>query len=730
MQQELKIIVKADGTATVTRQLDGVTQAANKASAAGKKLSLGKEFMGGMVTGALTAAAAYLSVRTAINTANRALSEFTDAFTAMREVQATLTSTGRAAEFTTAQLADMAGELQQLTGIGDEEILRGATIGLLRFDAITKEMFPRVQKLAVDMSKSMGGVENATRTLGISIADPILGMTRLRRAGIMLDQDQQALIKTLIETGKTAEAQGVLLTALEGKYGGLAQAGVTGATLLKTAWGEYLEAMGGSISALDGVKRGLAQFFFDTAQNSGNLSKAQMKHILDVQEQWANTTLKIAIYAKTALTAVGGAFTGIILAHTSAIGVAYAGWQELINGFLTSWIKMSRMIIQYNPFSIIMKANQKLLELTGVKVNLDFIDQKQLGMLDTLQSKIDKLFPKNAANTVNEATKAWKLWGSNIVATGENAANALASGTQSINAYYDAQRKLVESGKNPFTGMDMTEGETAAGFNAQIDAAQKAQTESVRDMQAEMLTAWAAYYGTLDQYSNESIQAQANLYKYQLQQQYGTILSMQQIDEMYNAKLWELRDKQLAHFAENYEAMPEIVEETMSRMAQITQESVDDIQRSGFNLLNDSIYNLISGTKSLKDVWANAWAAMQEIALRAMSEIITKMITTYMWQTIIGMGTSSLFAGSGMVMPSPGVWTQPVPIPTLGTGTGGINSSISGGGMGSVMSELRSLRMAISDNRDQNFNLYMDGVPLRHALNRVEKRLNYLGSGA
>ena len=708
MQQELKIIVKADGTATVTRQLDGVNQAINRVDASKSKLAVGKEFMGGMISGALTAAAAYLSVRAAINTANRALTEFTDAFTAMREVQATLTSTGRAAEFTTDQLSAMAGELQQLTGIGDEEILRGATIGLLRFDAITKEMFPRVQRLALDMSKSMGGVENATRTLGLSIADPILGMTRLRRAGIMLDQDQQALIKTLIETGKTAEAQGVLLTALESKYGGLAQAGVTGAVMLKTAWGEYLEAMGGSISALDGVKRGLAQFFFDVANDSQNLSQTQMKHILDVQERWAKFTLFATQMGKNLITIMGGVAVSLFGLLRDALEGVYNSFNNVYQAFISVFNGLGKIAPRF------MEA------ITGVSTFKEaFNDLK-----DDFTANSNKFKSIDAfGNATQQSIKNW-------IGLFDNANTQIIKGTQSIEAFYDAQRKLVESGKNPFTGMDMGEGESAAGLMQQIDAAQKAQTESVRDMQGDMLSAWAAYYTSLDEYSNDSIQAQADLYKKQLQDQYGTILSMQQIDEMYNAKLWDLRDAQLKHFAENYEAMPEIVEESMSRMAQITQESVDDIQRSGFNLLNNSIYDLISGTNSLKDVWSNAWAAMQEIALRAMSEIITKMITTYMWQTIIGMGTSSLFASSGMVMPSPGVWTQPVPIPTLGTGTGGINSSISGGGMGSIMSELRSLRVAMATNNEPNFNLYMDGVPLRHALNRVEKRLNYLGSGA
>jgi len=705
MQQELKIIVKADGTATVTRQLDGVTQAANKASAAGKKLSLGKEFMGGMVTGALTAAAAYLSVRAAINTANRALSEFTDAFTAMREVQATLTSTGRAAEFTTAQLADMAGELQQLTGIGDEEILRGATIGLLRFDAITKEMFPRVQRLALDMSKSMGGVENATRTLGISIADPILGMTRLRRAGIMLDQDQQALIKTLIETGKTAEAQGVLLAALESKYGGLAQAGVTGAVMLKTAWGEYLEAMGGSISALDGVKRGLAQFFFDVANDSQNLSQTQMKHILDVQERWAIFTLEAAQRGKQAITIMGGVAVSIFGLLQDTLNAVYYSFNNVYQAFISVFNGLGKIAPRF------MEA------ITGVSTFKEAFNDLRDDF--TIGSK--KMVSIDAFGESSQ--KNLKNW----IALFGNANTSIQQGTQDINAFYDAQRKLVESGKNPFTGMDMGEGESAAGLMQQIDAAQKAQTESVRDMQGDMLSAWAAYYTSLDEYSNDSIQAQADLYKKQLQDQYGTILSMTQIDEMYNAKLWELRDKQLAHFAENYEAMPEIAKTAWQQMRDAAVNAAEDMDRSAFNLLQDSLTDVMANTNNLSNVWHAAMESMARIALEALSKIIAKLIYTIYLQRILAAGKwflglfsgpagMALGAGAGDLPPSIGFTSVN---PGLGSLPSGINSNAE------LMSLMRDMRNQMA-NQNPSFNLYMDGVPLRNALRRTERRINPL----
>ena len=705
MQQELKIIVKADGTATVTRQLDGVNQAINRVDASKSKLAVGKEFMGGMISGALTAAAAYLSVRTALRLAGDALNNFNNATMTIKQVQATLNSTGRAAEFTTEQLGQMASALQQVSNYGDEEILKGATIGLLRFDSISKEMFPRVQRLAVDMAESMGGLENAVKTLGISIADPILGMTRLRRAGVMLNQDQQDLIKSLIDTGKQSEAQGVLLTALESKYGGLAMAGVTASQQLKNAWGDYLETIGGSISAFDGVKKGLAQFFTGIAANSDALSKEQMKHILDVQERWAKFTLFAAQMGKNVITIMGGVAVSLFGLLQDTLNAVYYSFNNVYQAFISVFNGLGKIAPRF------MEA------ITGVSTFKEAFNDLRDDF--TIGSK--KMVGIDAFGESSQ--KNLKNW----IALFGNANTSIQQGTQSIEAFYDAQRKLVESGKNPFTGMDMGEGESAAGLMQQIDDAQKAQTESVRDMQGDMLSAWAAYYTSLDEYSNDSIQAQADLYKKQLQDQYGTILSMTQIDEMYNAKLWELRDKQLEHFSENYEAMPEIAKTAWQQMRDAAVNAAEDMDRSAFNLLQDSLTDVMANTNNLSNVWHAAMESMARIALEALSKIIAKLIYTIYLQRILAAGKwfiglfsgpagMALGAGAGDLPPSIGFTSVN---PGLGSLPSGINSNAE------LMSLMRDMRNQMA-NQNPSFNLYMDGVPLRNALRRTERRINPL----
>jgi len=730
MQQELKIIVKADGTATVTRQLDSVNQSINKIETSKNKLAMGGDFMKGMIGGAITAAAAYLSMRTAINLASSAVREYSDGVTAIKEVNATLNSTGRAAEFNSTELGNMADALQRVSNFGDEEILKGATVSLLRFDSISKEMFPRVQQLAVDMAGSMGGLEGAVRNLGVALSDPVLGMTRLRRAGVMFTESQQETIKALVETGDKAGAQALLLDALESKYGGLALAGVTASAQLKNAWGEYLQAIGGSASVLEGVKMGMATFFYGIAADSKNMTQQQLTDVLSVQQQWGDTTAFIMNLVPTVFKVIGTGLATLSLTVYNYGKFIKDTFAAMINGIKTLWLDLSIFMQKNNPFALISQGLEAITNKLGLSVDFTKVNDKIVSQLETMKANISKGTDfKDVWADVNDMTFTITEGINRITAAVDKAGQGYSSATNSLQGFYDAQRKMVKEGKNPFAGgADLTAADDAGAINAKIDANQAKAVERLRDMQGEMLSAWAAYYTTLDQYSNEAIQAQANQYKHQLEQQYGTILSMQQIDEMYNAKLWELRDAQLAHFKEVNAQLPEIAKTDWEKMTEYAVNAANEMQNSGLNLLENSIYDLISGTNSLKNVWANAWAAMEQIALRAMAEIITKMLTTISLQKLLGLGFGVLGIGSA-VIGAPGAADIPsMPIASI---TPSMPSIPTGGNTNfELITAINGLRSDLAANQNPTFNLTMDGVPLRNALKRVETRLNYMGSGA
>ena len=144
---------------------------------------------------------------------------------AVAQVEAGLISTGNAAGFTSQQLQKMAADLQAKTIFGDEVILKDATAQLLTFTNIAGQQFARTQKAALNLATRLDGdLKSASIQLGKALNDPIANLSALSRSGIQFSEEQKAIIKSLAQTNKLAEAQTIILDELEKQYGGAAEA--------------------------------------------------------------------------------------------------------------------------------------------------------------------------------------------------------------------------------------------------------------------------------------------------------------------------------------------------------------------------------------------------------------------------------------------------------------------------------------------------------------------------
>lgn len=165
------------------------------------------------------------------------------------QLGAVLKSTGGAAGLTLQQLNDMAGGLQKVTTFGDEAI--GTAQGvLLTFTKIGREAFPKALEASLDLATALGmDLKSASLQVGKALNDPVLGVTALSRAGVQFSEDQKAMIKSLVETGRTADAQVIILRELETQMGGSARAArdTLGGALqsLSNAFGDLLEGDSG-----------------------------------------------------------------------------------------------------------------------------------------------------------------------------------------------------------------------------------------------------------------------------------------------------------------------------------------------------------------------------------------------------------------------------------------------------------------------------------------------------
>ena len=165
-------------------------------------------------------------------------------------MEAALKSMGPAAGFASADLQDMALDLEKVSAFDDKEILRKVTSNMLTFGNISGDAFARAQKAAVDLASRMNtDLQSATIMVGKALNDPIKGLAAMSRVGIQFTKDQQAMIKSMVAGGDAAGAQAIMLTELERQFGGAGQAARDAApgsdTLNK--WSDLKESIGATL---------------------------------------------------------------------------------------------------------------------------------------------------------------------------------------------------------------------------------------------------------------------------------------------------------------------------------------------------------------------------------------------------------------------------------------------------------------------------------------------------
>lgn len=95
----------------------------------------------------------------------------------------------------------------QNANFGDEEILKGATQSLLRFDGISKEIFPKGSSINCGYGRRDGQFGKCSKNSWDFSCRPTSGAIVLRRVGVMFNETQEATIKGFVESGKKTEAK-------------------------------------------------------------------------------------------------------------------------------------------------------------------------------------------------------------------------------------------------------------------------------------------------------------------------------------------------------------------------------------------------------------------------------------------------------------------------------------------------------------------------------------------
>lgn len=145
---------------------------------------------------------------------------------------AVIESTGNAAGITVEGVQDLAGSLESISGIDEEEIINSQNV-LATFTRIKNagpdKVFDDAAKAALNMSVALGtDLKGASLTVGKALNDPIAGLSALGRAGVQFTDAQKEQIKAMVASGDTMGAQKVILGELETQFGGAAEAAGSG----------------------------------------------------------------------------------------------------------------------------------------------------------------------------------------------------------------------------------------------------------------------------------------------------------------------------------------------------------------------------------------------------------------------------------------------------------------------------------------------------------------------
>lgn len=183
--------------------------------------------------------------------ATLAVKAFDEQDKANKQLQAVLESTHGAAGLFIEDLQGQAAALQRVTTYGDEAV-ESAQALLLTFTNIKGGVFQESIGTILDMSTALGqDLKSSAIQVGKALNDPINGITALSRVGVSFTDQQKEMIKSLVDSGKTMDAQRVILAELTKEFGGSAAAAADTFSgrmaQLKNAVGELQETVGGAI---------------------------------------------------------------------------------------------------------------------------------------------------------------------------------------------------------------------------------------------------------------------------------------------------------------------------------------------------------------------------------------------------------------------------------------------------------------------------------------------------
>lgn len=193
-------------------------------------------------------------------------------------------------------------EANELSVGVDAEVIKATQAKLLTFKNLASTAdevggaMDRATMAALDLAAAgFGSAETNAVQLGKALQDPIKGITALARAGVTFTQTERDKIKALVESGKTLEAQNLILQAIETQVGGTARATATASEKMRLAFENVKEQVGAALlpafdDMVDVVVKDLTPALSEIAKTVGPLLADVLRTVSGVLKQATDKT--------------------------------------------------------------------------------------------------------------------------------------------------------------------------------------------------------------------------------------------------------------------------------------------------------------------------------------------------------------------------------------------------------------------------------------------------------
>lgn len=227
-----------------------------------------------------------------------------EAVRSQKKLQAIFQAQGLTGSKVFKQLSTEAKQLSLSLGIEDEVIADVQAKLALFGRAFTSgtqgaKDFKTATELAFDFEAAgLGDALKGAKVLGQALSDPAKAAQILKKAGILLTQQQIKEINTLVSQGKIAEAQAKILEYVQGIIGGTAEATASASAKMTVALGEIVESIGVLLlPLLDPLAKGIGKFSLavtDAIDKTGGLSGLWNNYLVPVGRSVGDTFVSLA----------------------------------------------------------------------------------------------------------------------------------------------------------------------------------------------------------------------------------------------------------------------------------------------------------------------------------------------------------------------------------------------------------------------------------------------------